>query len=228
MSQFLPSIDQYFKNKQLWYLATVRSFAVGWALGWEILDAIPGSKLTQMIFWAYPAGVAGLGMGFSQWFLIRRIYKYAFLWIPATFIGLIASTGATLTLYLAIPAYFEGKFDYLYGGMLVTFTPIAPIALLFGPFCQWILIRNVASSQSFMMILKIGIGWVFATALLFVMFYLFIILAPVIEDSIPFIHFLRFLFMTVVAIPSGLVFAHTTKTILPALLNEAPAYQTIK
>jgi hypothetical protein len=81
-------------------------------------------------------------------------------------------------LVLAIPAYFEGSFSYRFGGILAIFTPIVPIALLIGPLCQWLITRSVG--HAFKEIVKICVGWIFATFLPFLLFYLINLMEPIV------------------------------------------------
>jgi len=200
------SLKHKFNKKQLWYLATVCGFGIGWVLGWKVLDFFPSSKWLQIIFWAYPVGGAGLGMSLSQWGLIRKTYKYAYLWIPITTIGFIASIGGTLLLIYAIPAFFEGSFYSTFEHWVSSLTAVAPIIILLGPFCQWFIIRDIADGQPYKEILKISVGWIAATFLLIIMFYILLF----ITDSFSSIGL--FFISVGIAIPSGLVFAQATKT----------------
>jgi hypothetical protein len=193
--------SHWLNQKLLWFLATVFGFAVGWITGWFILDSIPQSAWTKIIFWVYPTGGAGLEMGLSQWILIHRIYKYAYFWIPITAMGFIAGTGSMLTLLVAVSTYFKGSFYSELGGMLVTYTTIAPIALLLGPFCQWLILRSGNGSISTREFLKIIVGWILAISSLYVM--MFPIGALVQTSSV----ILNWISLGVVTIPSGLILA---------------------
>src|SRR3990172_5443289 len=200
------SLKYKFNKKQLWYLVTVCGFGIGWVLGWKVLDFYPSLRSIQTIFWAYPVGGAGLGMGISQWSLIRKTYKYAYLWIPITTIGFIATTGGTLLLIYAIPAFFEGSFYSTFERWVASLTAVTPIIILLGPFSQWLIMRDIASGQSYKEILKISIGWIVATFLLIIMFIFLLF----ITDSFSGIG-LSFM-IAGIAIPSGLIFAQATKT----------------
>jgi len=161
----------------------------------------------------YPSGIAGLAMGFSQWSIIRRMHKYTYLWIPVTTIGSIASIGAALTFVVALPAYSEGLFFHKIGGMLVIFTLIAPIALLIGPIFQWLIIRCIGGNLSSKELSKICVGWIVAAFLPFVMFYLIHLRNPWIMLIHPWYRYFisLFLYVIVLNIPSGVVFAYITR-----------------
>ena len=175
------SLTRRLTEKRFWYIATVCSFVLGWTIGWMSLDSLPRPYSRSILMWVPPPALAGLAMGFGQWVLIRRLHKFSFLWIPITAVGLIASTGAALTLVLALPAYLEGSFPYKFDGLLKTFTPLAPIALLIGPLCQGLLLRSVLSRQAFKEIIKLVVGWLVATFLPFFLGYLLIVMEPFIK-----------------------------------------------
>jgi hypothetical protein len=103
------ALTHQFDKKLLWYLVTICGFTFGWITGWAILLYVRSLPWLEILFWAMPAGGAGLGMSLGQWTLIRRIHKNAYLWILATTIGVIATTGGTLLLTLIINAFFKGS-----------------------------------------------------------------------------------------------------------------------
>src|SRR5512138_984741 len=205
-------------KENTWRLTTFCSFVAGAAIGWMYLRFSPYSKLGHYIFWIYPSGMAGLTMGFSQWNIIRRKHKFAYLWIPVITISVIASIGAALTFIVALPAYLEGSFFNKVGGMLGLFTLIAPIALFIGPICQSLIVRYIVGDSFSKDILEICIGWIVAAFLPFVMFYLINLIdhrfGP--GSLIPF-----FLYAIVLNIPSGLVLADITKNIIYPLESNA-------
>lgn len=184
------------------------------------LDSLPRPYSRSILMWVPPPALAGLAMGLTQWFFIRRLHKFSILWIPITAVGLIASTGAVLTLVLAIPAYLEGSFSYKFDGLLETFTPIAPIAFLMGPVCQVLLLRSVKSGQVFKEIIKLCVGWLAAIILPFFLVYLIIVMETFIK--------VRF-FGTVVGamlalgILSGLIFALALEYIIRPIQRNTDA-----
>jgi hypothetical protein len=205
-------------KENMWRLVTFCSFVAGAAIGWIYLYFAPYSKLSHYIFWVYPSGMAGLVMGFSQWNMIRRMHKYAYLWIPVMTIGVIASIGAALTFVVAVPAYLEGSFFDKVGGLLVLFTLIAPIALFIGPICQCLMVRYFVGESFSKDLFEICVGWVLAAFLPFVMFYLINLIDHRFRSNslIPF-----FLYAIVLNIPSGLALADITKNVIYPLENHA-------
>lgn len=207
----IDSLTHRFDKKLLWYLTTVCGFTLGLAIGAMILSSIPPSPWMEPTFWAIPAGGAGLGMGLGQWTLIRRIHKNAYLWILATTIGVIATTGGTLLLTLIINAFFKGSLSAFFGHFADWFTPwlvllivIAPAAIIIGPFCQWLIVRNAVGGRPSKEIIKMSAGWILAILLLFIMLFF----TGIIFHSRNII--LNLLVFGVSALPSGLIFAQAT------------------
>jgi hypothetical protein len=116
--------------------------------------------------------------------------------------------GAALTLVLAIPAYLDGSFSYKFDGLLEMFTPVVPIALLVGPICQWLFLRNLVSVQSSRELIKLCVGWLTATFLPFVTIYLMVLLGSFIGEP-PII--ITIFAVAIIGLPSGLVYASATK-----------------
>jgi len=207
----INSLTHRYDKKQLWYLATVCGFTIGWATGWAIILCVQSLPWRELLFWAIPAGGAGLGMGLGQWTLIRRIHKNAYLWIPATTIGVIATIGGTLLLTLIINAFFKGSLSAFFTQFadwfipwLVLLTVIAPMAIIIGPFCQWLIVRDVVGGQPSKEILKMSAGWILTILLLVIM----LLFTGTIFHSRNII--INLLIFGVSAIPSGLIFAQAT------------------
>lgn len=205
------SLASRFNNKSLWHFATVCGFTVGWTIGWAIILYLQSLPWMEILFWVIPSGGAGLGMGLGQWMLMRRSYKNAALWIPTTAIGFIATIGGILLLTMITNAFFEGSIPAFFKQFVDWFTPwlillaaIAPAAIIIGPLCQWLIIRNALSRQPFVEILKMCGGWIFATLLLG--FLLFFIESVFHSRSI----ILNLLIFCASAVPSGLIFAQAT------------------
>lgn len=165
-------------KKSQWYLATMFGLSIGLTMGWAALLSVPSSPLLELTFWMIPATGAGLGMGLGQWMLIRQTHKNAFLWIPATTIGFIAIIGGMLLLTMITHAFLEGtiskffrQFEDWFIPWLILLIVISPMAILIGPFCQWLIVRDALGSQKFREILKMCAGWFFATLLLGFLLY---------------------------------------------------------
>lgn len=198
-------------QKSRWYLATMFGLSIGLAMGWAALLSIPSSPLLELTFWIIPAAGAGLGMGLGQWMLIRRTHKNAFLWIPATAIGFIAIIGSMLLLTMITNAFFEKsisgffkQFEDWFIPWLVLLSVISPVAIIIGPFCQWLIVRDALGSRTFKEILKMCAGWIFATLLLG--FMLFFTGSVFHSRSIIF----NLLIFGVNAVPPALIFAQAT------------------
>jgi hypothetical protein len=205
------SLFNPFTKNQLWHLVTVGGFIIGFALGWLVISSNTSrSALHLATFWAYPAFGAGLGMGICQWSIALRKRKNGYLWIPITTFGLIASVGATLTLTLAVSTYNSGIYDFAYDGLVAVFTPIAPFSLLIGPVSQWYLLQDTATGKSYKELIKIIAGWIFATSILFGMFYLVLKIGENISSTNDPNGITAFLILIIITIPSGLTFARTT------------------
>jgi len=220
----IPSLTHIFGKKQLWYLATVCGFAIGFTTGLDVLKpSHPWSgPWLEMIFWAFPAGGAGFGMGFGQWILIRRVYKNAFLWIPATTIGVIAITGGALLLTLVISAFFGESLSAFFRNFADWFVPwvklltiISPVAIILGAILQWLMLRYFTKSQSLKGFLRVSAGWISAFILLFIMFGLVGNLVQTRNDI------LNLLAPIVSTIPSGLIFAYSTIDIIKNSMSES-------
>jgi hypothetical protein len=207
----IKSFLNRFSKKQIWYLATVGGFIIGWIFGWLIMSGITSrSAIHLATFWAYPAVGAGLGMGLCQWRVALRSRKYGYLWIPVTTVGFTASVGATLTLLLAASTYASGIYDFAYAGLVALFTPIAPFSLLIGPICQWFLVRDISINEPYKELIKFIAGWVISTFLVFGMLYLFLEISDNVSTTNDLNWIIGFLVLIVITIPSGLVFARTT------------------
>lgn len=206
-----------FNKKKLWYLVTVCGFTIGLSMGGMILSNIPILPWLEILFWAIPASGAGLGMGIGQWILLRRKYKYAYVWVFVTTIGVIGAIGGTLLLAVVINALLNDTLSIFFAQFTDWFVPwlnllvfIAPIAILIGPFCQWLITHDKITSQSFKEILKANAGWVLAILVLgFMLFFSGTILRS--HNSL-----LNLIIFIVSTIPSGLIFAHATMFVITA------------
>ncbi len=193
-------------KKHLWYLATVCGFTIGFLIGGGILrPSHPWSgPWLELIFWAFPAAGAGFGMGFGQWLLLRHIHKNAYLWIPITTIGVVASMGGLLLLLVVAFEVSDGSLPSFFMQLPSWFVPltiIAPLVILVGPFCQWLIIRGVTEQPS-KELLKMSVGWILAILSLFIF--------VVILMNIRHVFILTWLlFILTVTLP-GLIFARTT------------------
>ena len=206
----INSLTHRFGKRPMWYLATTGGFTIGLAIGWAIplYFQLPWQEI---LFWAIPAGGAGLGMGFGQWILMRGVYKSTYLWIPATTIGVVGAIGGTLLLTLIINAFFKGslsafftQFEDWFIPWLVLLTVISPVAIIIGPFCQWLIVRHGIRNHPSKEILKMSVGWILAFLLLFTMLYVTGSLFH--SRNIA----LNSLVLGLSAIPSGLIFAQST------------------
>lgn len=211
-------------KKQFWYIATVSGFAIGFFIGADVLrPSHPwAGDWLEMIFWAFPAGGVGFGMGFGQWLLIRRVHKNAFLWIPATTIGVMGITGGSLLLTLIINAFFQESLSAFFRNFVDWFVPwiklltvFSPVAIIIGAVLQWLMVRHFTKNQSFKELLRIGMGWISAFIMLFIMFGILGMLVQSRNDI------LNYFVAVVATIPSGLIFAYSTIDILGNPLSES-------
>ena len=132
-------------------------------------------------------------------------------------IGVIASVGATLTLLFAIPAYFRGAYETAYGGMVATYTPVAPFALLIGPTFQWLMAWDSLGGERFKILLKFILGWILSILMLIGLFYLSLGIDPGRSSNSNLFMLGIFLFVFIgIPIPSGLILARTTKSMISA------------
>jgi len=213
-------------KNQLWYLATVCGFAIGFVIGGDVLrPSHPwAGPWLEPIFWAFPAGGAGLGMGLAQWILIYYVHKktFLFLWIPATTIGVVGITGGALLLVIIISAFFEGSLSAFFRNFADWFVPwvklltiISPVAIIIGAVFQWLMVRHFTKNQSFKELLKMGLGWISGFITLFIMFGILGMLVQSRNDI------LNFFVAIAATIPSGLIFAYSTIDILRNPLGES-------
>ncbi len=218
-----------FDKKYLWYLATVCGFTIGLLVGGDVLK--PSNHLfdwlgsdMKLLFWAFPAAGAGLGMGLAQWILIHYVHKknFLFLWIPSTTIGVVGITGGALLLVLSISAFFEGSLSAFFRNFADWFVPwvklltiISPVAIIIGAFLQWLMVRHFTKNQSFKEFLKMSMGWISAFIILFIMFGILGMLVQSRNDI------LNFFVVVTATIPSGLIFAYSTIGILRNPLGES-------
>lgn len=206
----INSFKNKFNKKQLWYLATVCGFAIGFIIGVAIEDAVFGPRL-ELFFWAFPASGAGFGMGFGQWILIRRVHKSAYLWIFGTTIGVIVIGGGALLVFAVINYYRAENLSWLYSHLPSWFIPltiITPIIIFIGPFLQWLMLRHVMKNQSFKTFLKLSMGWILAIIIFFMMFGL---LGTLVHSRN---EILNYIAGVAALMPSGLIFAYSTKAII--------------
>jgi len=215
---------QIFDKKTLWYIATVCGFAIGFVIGGDVLrPSHPwAGPWLEPIFWAFPAGGAGFGMGLAQWLLIRRVHKKAFLWIPATTIGVIAITGGALLLTLVTSAFLRESLSSFFRNFADWFVPwlkllttLSPVAILLGAVLQWLMLRHFTKSQTLKEFLRIGVGWISAFIMLFIMFGLVGNLFHSRNDI------LNFLVGMMTTIPTGLIFAFFTQDIIRNPVSES-------
>jgi len=207
----INSSTRRFDKKPLWHLVTVCGFTIGWITGGVVILYIQPLPWQEILFWAIPAGVAGLGMGLAQWILIRRIHKRAYLWIPATTVGFVATIGGALLLTIILNAFFTGSLSSFFTQVEDWFTPwlvllavISPVAIIIGPFCQWLIVRDAVGGQPFKEILKMSAGWIFATLLLG---FMLLFTGSVFHTRNIILNLIVF---SLSAIPSGFIFAKTT------------------
>lgn len=210
-----------FDKKHLWYLATVCGFTIGLETGTWFIGYYEPSIYTagwmEIFFWVFPAVGAGLGMGFAQWILIRRVHKNAYLWILATTIGVTVISGGALLALVTINYYRMGTLSWLYSQFPSWFVPLAavtPVVIFTGPFFQWLFVRHVMEGYSFRELLRMGVGWVLAFMILFFMFGILGMLAESRNDI------LNFFVAVAATMPSGLIFAYFTIDVLKNPLGE--------
>ncbi|MBK8617074.1 MAG: hypothetical protein IPN96_08145 [Anaerolineales bacterium] len=213
-------------KNHLWYLATVFGFAIGFVIGGDVLrPSHPwAGPWLEPIFWAFPAGGAGLGMGLAQWVLIHYVHKktFLFLWIPATTIGVVGITGGALLLALVVSAFFEGSLSAFFMNFEDWFVPwvklltiISPVAIIIGAVFQWLFVRHVTKNHSFKELLKMGMEWISAFIMLFIMFGILEMLVQSHNDI------LNYFVAVAATTPSGLIFAYSTIDILRNPLSES-------
>jgi hypothetical protein len=218
-----PPTHRFGKN-QLWYIATALGFAIGFAVGADVLtpsnnifDTWLGPNM-KLFFWIFPAGGAGVGMGLAQWILIRRIHKNAYLWLLATAVGVVVIFGGALLIFVVTNYYRGGNLSWLFSNVpswIVPVTVITPIIIFIGPFFQWLIMRYFTKNHSFREFLKMSIGWIISTVVLFTLFGLGGSLVRTRNDI------LNWLAVMASTIPSGLIFAYSTIDIVRNPMSES-------
>jgi hypothetical protein len=216
-----------FGKKPLWYLATIFGFAIGTAIGelfllsYELVTYWP-ARWIEVFFWVFPAGGAGLGIGLSQWILIRRIHKNAYFWILATTIGIIMIIGGALLILVLTSYYRLGNQTWLFSNLPSWYVPLAivtPIIIFTGPFLQWLILSQVTNNHSFKELLRISIGWILSTSILFILLAL---TANVIQARNEIVNLFSVALST---IPSGFILAHFTQGIVTDSLSKVAVYE---
>lgn len=210
---------QNFNTNQLWYLATVCGFTIGLVLGTWFWDYNSLSlHRWEIFFWVPTAAGAGLGMGIAQWFCIRRLHKKTFLWVVATTIGVIVIIGGAL-LVVAVTSYYHlGTLSWLYSQMPGWFVPLTfmtPLIIFLGPLLQWLIVRSMLPDRSLKEFVRISVGWIFSIVTLFIMLGLLTTLVRSRNELV------NVLAGVVATIPSGLIFAFSTLSIIRDSLGES-------
>ncbi len=196
-------------KKQLWYLATIFGFSIGFAAGCMVVWSTQSLPLKETFFWVYMVSGASLGMALCQWVILRQIHRYAFLWIPVTTLGPIASIVGILSITASIIAFLPEFSPYAPNKVLILglVALAAPIIILLGPFCQWLIIQSIAKGPALKEIFKISMGWISAIVILGIMFYFALLAIGTIPDRDSGLMFVYVFIGMLSAMPSGFIFA---------------------